>query len=49
MAAYMVVVPTNNDAIKSVRVISTISEEEWREVVDPASAEPAIHLDYYGL
>lgn len=49
MAAYMVVVPTNNDAIKSVRAISTISEEEWQEVVDPASVEPAIHLDYYGL
>lgn len=49
MAAYMVVVPTNNDAIKSVRAISTISEEEWREIIDPASVEPAIHLDYYGL
>ena len=49
MAAYMVVVPTNNDTIKNVGVISTISEEEWRGVIDPASVEPATHLDYYGL
>ena len=49
MAAYMVVVPTNNDAIKSVRAISTISEEEWQGIIDPASVEPATHLDYYGL
>lgn len=42
MAAYMVAVPTNNDTIKSVRAISTISEEEWQEVVDPASVEPEI-------
>lgn len=48
MAAYMVVVPTNNDAIKSVRAISTINEEEWQGIIDPASVEPATHLDYYG-
>lgn len=49
MAAYMVVVPTNNDTIKNVGVISTISEEEWQGIIDPASVEPATHLDYYGL
>ena len=49
MAAYMVAVPTNNDAIKSIRAISTISEEEWQGIIDPASVEPATHLDYYGL
>ena len=48
MAAYMVVVPTNNDTIKNVGVISTISEEEWQVIIDPASVEPATHLDYYG-
>lgn len=49
MAAYMVVVPTNNDAIKNIRVISVVNEEEWRGIIDPASVEPATHLDYYGL
>lgn len=49
MAAYMVAVPTNNDAIKNVGAISTINEEEWQGIIDPASVEPAIHLDYYGL
>ena len=34
---------------KSVRAISTISEEEWQGIIDPASVEPAIHLDYYSL
>lgn len=42
MAAYMVAVPTNNDTIKSVRAISTINEEEWQGIIDPASVEPEI-------
>ena len=45
MAAYMVVVPTNNDAIKNIRAISVVNEEEWQEVVDPASVEPEITVD----
>ena len=26
-----------------------IWEEEWQGIIDPASVEPATHLDYYGL
>ena len=45
MAAYAIVVPTDDDGVQNVEVVDTLSEDCWQEVIDPNAESQTTPLD----